>query len=131
MTPEELDDLFKGTDKIESAEELTKFLVQGGFLLEKTVITLFKEYCGLEIPHLPFSHEVVRDQDEMKGGSEKSREIYRTNVKVFQKNPYLRKQITELFLKAGFILEADHIRSVLHGGEKVDAYDRLIFKSPI
>lgn len=98
----------------------------------ETVITLFKEYCGLEIPSLQIPHQIIRDKDAMKPGSSTSKLIYQTNVKVFQKDSFLRKEIIEAFLKNGFILEADHITSVIHGNKTViKAYDRLIFRSPL
>lgn len=92
-----------------------------------TIVSVFFEYEG-PVPILPFDYIVNRAQKPIPGNhSEKSREIFRTNLKVFEKDPSRRKTIIEIATAAGLKLEEDCIVTITPQKIRVVSYDRLVF----
>jgi len=92
-----------------------------------TKVSVFFEYEG-PIPVFPFDYVVDRASEPIPGNHpETSKEIFRTNVKVFEKDVSKRKKIIEVAIATGLKLEADCIVTVMPDKTRIIAYDRLIF----
>jgi len=91
------------------------------------MVCIFNEYEGIEIPKLPFEYKVDRASNPMP--KDKCQQIYKTNVKVFEKDPRKREQIIGIFVESGFIFVTDCITSTLQDGTKVHCRDRIVFES--
>lgn len=71
-----------------------------------TEIFTFQEYSGPSIPSLPFPIFYRKAENKM---PDDFPEIYRKNVKVFERDLEKRKIILDTFLANGFTLVADHL----------------------
>lgn len=93
-----------------------------------TTVSVFFEYEG-PIPIFPFDYYVVdRAQKPIPGNhSEKTKEIFRTNMKVFEKDVSKREKIIEVAIAAGLKLEADFIVTITPEKVRVVSRDRLVF----
>ena len=94
-----------------------------------TTVFIFKEYSGLPIPSIfPISRGLqnMPETEHM----DIHMDIYRKNVKIFEKDPFKREQIIGLFVSAGFIFVTGEIFTTMKDGTIIRCYDRLIFKSP-
>ena len=126
---------------------------------QPTIVALFSEYCGHQIPLLPWNCEINKCRTKMSDlGTDKTQSepsttcqhhhhqqlppiistIYRTNVKVFETCPMRRDKIVRLFREVGFILEDTCIKTIIKSTdpktnekkcETIIHYDRLVFKS--
>lgn len=88
-----------------------------------TQIVLFNEYNGKDIPNLPFDYVIKRSERKMEDVSD----IYKTNIKVFEKNTEKRKIILEIFCNAGFVLLYDCTTHTTRNSNFIRLYDRLVF----
>ncbi len=91
-----------------------------------TTIYVFKEYSGPEFPELPFPCIIDKEKSSLANRDE---HVFKTNVKVFEKDPKKREIIKYLFTNAGFILITDVLITPRKDGPTIYCYDRLIFES--
>jgi len=94
-----------------------------------TTIYIFEEYSGAELPVLPFEYKINRGPRYDNTMENDLIDLYKTNIKVFEKNEDKRNIIKDIYKKHGFIFITDHVKSKMTNGSIVRAYDRLIFKS--
>lgn len=97
-------------------------------------VMIFNEYDGLPIPVLPFEYKVDRVNRPMPVNTKECESIYRTNVKVFEKDSLKREKIMAIFLQAGFTFVTGRLVTV-HKNKNTGVItnyiceDRLIFHS--
>jgi len=103
--------------------------------MEHTIF-LFKEYCGRQLPCLPFEMPVEQSSTTTTPSSSEIEQILQHNVKVFETDKEKRQLILQVFTDAGFLLVADHITTIIKYKDKdkkvvmktIHTFDRLVFR---